>query len=305
MLYAFFSKSKPINFVVLLTLLAVVYANALFFMELPSEFAIWQGFANLVLLVFGLLLVDFISKKNAITKNNTLAPFLFVLLLAAFHPLLVAFEAVLSGVLVLIALRRVISLRTHNNVVQKVFDSTFWILIASLFNEWCLLFIVAVYAALALFKIAELRIYLVPWAAVVIVGILVFTYVYVFDSLTFFEDRFGFNMATDFTLWKAFPWNVLLWFLTIAMAVSLVNYLMKIQKQKGIKRETSLLILVIWAIALAVFILGKKEGFQSSIYLLFPISILYTNLLQRLPKQWMQEATLGVTAILLLSSLVL
>ncbi len=304
MLYAFFSRSKPINFVSLLLLLAVVYVLAIFLAD-SRDLMIWKAVLNLMVVLFGLLLVDFICKKNGLTKNNTLAPFLFVLLMAAFYPLLLDFDIVLSGILFLIAMRRTISLRTQNNVTQKVFDSSFWLLTASFFNEWCLLFLLAVYGALVLFKITGFRVFLVPWVAVFIVGMLAFTVAYVFDKLPFLIERFKFSVDTDIATWKSFPWNVTISWATLLTIVSLMNYFLRIRKQKGLKRETFLLIVVIFAIAATVAFLGEKHHFGGMMYVLFPTSVLFANLLQGLPRPWMQEVLLGLCALLFLGNLLL
>ena len=287
----------------LIALLLLVFVFVLFSVPLADDFTLLEGIAIFLLLVFGVLLVDFICKKNGLTKNNTLAPFVFLLALMLFGPLLLDIQSVVSGIFILIAIRRTISLQTFNNTTQKVFDSTFWILLASLFNEWCLLFILMVYAALLLFKLNQFRLYLVPWVAVVIVGILAFTYAYVFEDLSLFERKFGFATSFDFSSFTSFPMNLLLAFLAFLTIGSLLNYLAKTKKQKGVRRETSLLILSIFVIGALVLVLSRKENFTNVVYFLFPVSLMIAVLLQWLPKRWMKELTLGLCAAIALASL--
>ena len=303
MLYSIFSKSKPINFVILSSLLFILFAanNAL----LQTATRIWVLLVGLLVLLFGVFLVDFICKKNNLTKNNTLAPLLFILFIASFPHIFIDIKAMISGILVLIAIRRMISLRTQNNIVQKVFDASFWILVASLFNEWALLFFAALYGIVLIYKISDLRSFLTPLVACIVVGILCFTYAYALDKMYLFEEVFQFSIDRGFLQSVQTSQIVTMGILTLITAVAVLYYFIKTQKQKGVKRETSFSVLLLLLISLIVTVLGTKENSRSLVFMAFPASVVYANLLQRLPKRWMQEALIIVSMTVPVTMLVL
>ena len=303
MLYSIFSKSKPINFVILSSLLFILFVanNAL----LQTATRIWVLLVGLLVLLFGVFLVDFICKKNNLTKNNTLAPLLFILFIASFPHIFIDIKAMISGILVLIAIRRMISLRTQNNIVQKVFDASFWILVASLFNEWALLFFAALYGIVLIYKISALRSFLTPLVACIVVGILCFTYAYALDKMYLFEEVFQFSIDRGFLQSVQTSQIVTMGILTLITAVAVLYYFIKTQKQKGVKRETSFSVLLLLLISLIVTVLGTKENSRSLVFMAFPASVVYANLLQRLPKRWMQEALIIVSMTVPVTMLVL
>ena len=72
----------------------------------------------------------------------------FALLFAMFPETLKDSNLLIANVLVLFALRRLISLHSKLHIKKKLFDAAFWIALASLFYVWVLLFLLIVIVAL-------------------------------------------------------------------------------------------------------------------------------------------------------------
>ena len=80
MLTSFFGKSKPINFIVcgLYVLIALLGALWVVPKEEITTYQTLTTLAVLLFLIFSVLLLDFVIRKNALTQTNTYGIFLFV-----------------------------------------------------------------------------------------------------------------------------------------------------------------------------------------------------------------------------------
>ena len=153
MLTSFFGKSKPINYILLSIAIIVGY-----FIKLLTGQELWlgAGFFSTIgtrgvvvfLMVFAVLLLDFIIRKNTVTKNNTFAILLFVLFVLLVPEVYKTPKLILANIFVLLATRRILSLTTEKNTVKKIFDATMYITFASFCYGWSLLFFLVLYPAI-------------------------------------------------------------------------------------------------------------------------------------------------------------
>lgn len=153
MLTSFFGKSKPINYILLSIAIIVGYFSKLL---TGQELWLGAGFFTTIgtrgvvvfLMVFAVLLLDFIIRKNTVTKNNTFAILLFVLFVLLVPEVYKSPTLILANIFVLLATRRILSLTTEKNTVKKIFDATMYITFASFCYGWALLFFLVLYPAI-------------------------------------------------------------------------------------------------------------------------------------------------------------
>ncbi|HLV47341.1 MAG TPA: hypothetical protein VKY32_09935, partial [Flavobacterium sp.] len=114
MLTNLFSKSRPIGYVIIGLLLLVVY-----FLQLVSDLNWLQSPVAVVeksflffAVVFSVLLIQFITVKNHLAVNNLYSLFLYACFLILFPVYFSDSELIIANLLVLLALRRIISLQT-------------------------------------------------------------------------------------------------------------------------------------------------------------------------------------------------
>lgn len=150
MLTSFFGKSKPINYILLSIAIIIGYfLGLLTTQELSLSLGSLSSHGLVIfLMVFAVLLLDFIIRKNNVTKNNTFAILLFVLFVLLVPQVYNAPKLILANIFVLLATRRILSLTTEKNTVKKIFDATMYITIASFFYGWAVLFFVVLYPAI-------------------------------------------------------------------------------------------------------------------------------------------------------------
>lgn len=149
MLTSFFGKSNPINYLILGIFIFVGYLLEIILgTELPKTPLLLLLQAGLILLsVLSMLLLDFIIRKNHLTKNNTFAILFFTCFLMMLPVIFLQQNILLANFFLLLSLRRIMSLRTDKNSSKKILDASVWISVASLFHFWSLLFFVPLWVA--------------------------------------------------------------------------------------------------------------------------------------------------------------
>ncbi len=150
MLTSFFGKSKPVHFLILGAFLAFGFVWTLFIdsQELISSSALLKNALLLIVTVLSIILLDFIVSKNHLTHRNAYAIFFYACFMIMLPVIFLSSEVVWANVFLLLALRRIISLRKDSNSEKKILDTAIWTTVASLFYFWSLLFFVPLWIAI-------------------------------------------------------------------------------------------------------------------------------------------------------------
>ncbi|SFW64062.1 hypothetical protein SAMN02927921_02908 [Sinomicrobium oceani] len=296
MISSFFNGAKPINF-----LLIVLYVG--FFYWITQFYlydTVWTGgellsrFFTFLVVVFSVFLVNFIIRKNTLCEGNAYGALLFVLFLCAFPQIFRSPEIIMANLFVLLALRRMISIRSLIQIKQKIFDAALWICVAGLFYEWTLVFLVVVFAAVLVYRIGDYRNWLVPFVAVFVVGLLLVTYVAWCSDMAWVRQTFPFSVsfysARTTTAGFVIPLVLIALFSFMSLAVFLANY-----KSKPSALQSSLLLVVITLlVASGIAAISNNRESDEVVFTFFPAAVLMANYLQLLTRKWWKEFVLWV-----------
>lgn len=149
MLTSFFGKSKPVHFLILGAFITLGFLWN-FFVGSGDSFHIEEFLFKLLLLVvtiFSVILLDFIVGKNHLTRGNAYSIFFYSCFIVMLPIVFLHSDIIWANFFLLLALRRIISLRNDNNSEKKILDGAIWITVASLFYFWSLLFLVPLWIA--------------------------------------------------------------------------------------------------------------------------------------------------------------
>ncbi|WP_258012195.1 hypothetical protein [Flavobacterium psychrophilum] len=142
MITSVFSKSRPINYILITTLLVLCFLLFQFQSNFNtiSTLEIAKKIILLLLLVGSLYITNFITKKNGLSKDNSYTFLLFFVFLILFPKTLSNAALIISNLFVLLALRRLISMQSLITPKEKIFDASFWILpqVCLIFGVFCL-----------------------------------------------------------------------------------------------------------------------------------------------------------------------
>ncbi len=278
MLTSFFSKSKPLNLTVIIIFMCGFYLSVNF-SELIQDFQAGRFFekiAVLLALIFSLLVLNFIAKKNELTKRSAYKTLLFAVFSVSFFSLLKNESVIIANLCILLALRRIISLRSYKFIQKKIFDATFWISIATLYHFWSGLFFIVVFFAILNFA-SSFRNWLIPMVAFTAVASLTLCFhLLVYDQFYSFSNWFQ-QSNFDFSAYGEIKLLVPLSVILGLLLWTIFYYFSGIQKASITRRPTLSLILLSLVVAAAVAVLSPTKNGSELMFFFVPLSIIVSN----------------------------
>jgi len=289
MITSIFNKSKPINFIIVITLVIIGFLlHSIIGFETHSEFKIHNTF-NLFIAIFSIFLVDFIISKNDLTKRNSYGILIFGITLLIFPEVYSDFNILFTNLLVLFATRRLLSLHTGKFLKKKFFDAAFWISLACLFNSWMLLFIVVLITAFLYYWQNEIRYLFVIFTGILTVFILLVVYNILFEDQYLPSSNFNFNYSFDYTAYNDLGKIISL---TLFFAIFLwcnFFYLKKdIDNKKRLRPIRNIVFVISIVSVIIVFMFPKKSGGEF-IFFSFPFAVMVANYIQNIDENWFRD----------------
>lgn len=289
MITSIFSKSKPINLIIVSVFIALVFVISSFGTLFSATEDTLKAIAKLLVVVFSLFLLDFIVAKNNLTKKNGYAIMTFGLLIGMFPTTLKFSNLLFANLFVLFALRRLISLHSNLHIKKKLFDAGFWIMLATLFYFWAILFFALVVVALIYHSKNDIKNVITPFVGVATVIILFSAYSIIIDNTYFDTSYFQRFSSLDFT---AYNTNALILKLTVLFTafVWILLYFFRIIPDKNKKLKPSFF-LIAWAsiIAILVAIISPVKNGSEFVFLFAPFSIIMANYIEVISEKWFKE----------------
>lgn len=206
MLTSFFQKSAPVNHLIVGTLLFLGYVMGI--LPIRAEDLEWQTIiihlGLIMALVFSMLLLDFIIRKNNLSKKNTYDILIFagfsLMILQVFKRADIMFAVLFC----LFSFRRVFSFTSEKNIEKKILDASLWIGLASFFYAYSLLFLFPIYIAILKRPKTKFRLFFIPPLALLAIFLLATVY-YLFTENSFdWLLNFFPPISIDFTAYSAF-----------------------------------------------------------------------------------------------------
>jgi hypothetical protein len=202
MITSVFKKSTPLNYSLVVILILVFFFT--FQTQEPSwmssYFLVFQKISLLCFVLASFFLINFIVKKNGLSKDNGYAILFYLLFILFFPTILNNANVIYANFFLLLALRRLISLQSLKASKEKIFDASFWILVASLFQFWSVLFLVLVFISIIFHVSRDYRNWILPFIALFAVALLFLTtsLIFNFDAVHFIRERAVIDLRIDY-----------------------------------------------------------------------------------------------------------
>ncbi|TPD71969.1 DUF6427 family protein [Flavobacterium microcysteis] len=299
MITSIFSKSRPLNYIIISTLLVVCYF--LYLQKFPERVDSVEGILSsiglLLVLIGSLFIVNFVTKKNGLSKDNSFTFLFFFSFLVLFPTTLVNVNLILSNFFILLALRRLISLQSLLTPKEKIFDASLWIFIAAIFHFWSILFILIVFVSILFHVSRDYRNWILPFISFFAVGVITLMYALIFDrSLieTVVDSAlidFNFNYFTNnYQNFALSLYVVTAAFFFITQALTLPNK--PLNMQSSYKK-----IIVAFCIGVVVFLISSNKNNSLLIYTFAPVAIMATNYIESMQINWLKETFVYVIVV--------
>jgi len=249
-----------------------------------SNVEIAPSIGILTILLFSVFVVDFIVKRNKLTGTNSFAILFFTLLFVVFPETLGDNNAIFTSFFLLLAMRRLLSIKSLKNIKLKIFDAGLWICISSVFYEWALLYLLLVFAAIYIYDPKNIRNWLVLLSVVFCFFMILYGILVLLDKPNFILDHYDFAIDYDaifpIKLWTSLKMTLYA-LLNMALAFSAFVNLSK----SGVGKVITLrLIAFSFVIGLVVNILVTSDNNNAVMITFFPSVVFIVNYLQSIKK---------------------
>ena len=300
MITSFFKQAKPIHFVLIGTFLLMVFiASKMYAINEPLTFKlVLKQVFYFGIVLSSLFLLDFFASRNSLTKKNSYKLLMFGLFMAMLPETLLNSNTLLANFFILLALRRIISLRTQKDTQKKLFDAAFWISIATLLYFWAILFFVLIFAGMILYSIVNVKNWIIPLTGVLAVIIIWVSWMLLTnnDFTDFFDQLFVYNF--DFT-----GLNSARIIISTTILISYGTwgsfYFIKHLKDKSKNLRPSFMLIVISSIiSLLIILISPYKDGSEFIFLFAPLAIIMTNYLEVTKEKWFQEVLVWVLVLI-------
>ena len=293
MIASLFSKTRPINYVLILIMLFSCFF--LFQFQVPNEeFTSVDLFSKIgvfVLLLFSFFLVNFISLKNTLTQNDNYAILLFLVFILLFPSVLNNIKIVLSNVFLLLALRRLISLKTLNSSKGKIFDASFWIFLSAIFHFWSILYIVLVFISIIFHSGKEFKNWILPFVSFLCVWIL-----YIATSLILFDNysinKAVFQVSFNFFEFKNVYQNMALSIFVSISALFFASQTIDYQNKPLNMQSSYKQVYFAFLLAVGIYIFSANKSNDLLMYTFAPLAILGANMFEKMKNSIYKEVSL-------------
>lgn len=299
MISSFFGKTKPIVHFVLVLLLLLFYFGRIFlvageksfFEEFPMEFL---AFGVLLLVIF---IINQIVRTEKLTDFNSFAMLFFVLLAIAFSEEFEHKNAIFTNLFLLLALWRLLSIKSVKNVKHKIFDASLLIALASLFYDWALVFLVLIFVVINMYDRKTFKNWLVPLLGVATIFVLTFTTLKVLGSLDFFEQHYQFTLSflEAYSFLQVLNVKALVYFILVVVIAILVFLRMRSVGGGKLLHLRILFLALVFGILITLF---TPVDESPVLITFFPASVFLANYFEAIKRSKLQEVVLVLCLLL-------
>lgn len=282
MLTSFFGKSNPINFLILGVFIVLGYLLGALSgsSTVITPYLLFNHGFFICLAVLSIFLLDFIIRKNHLTRSNTFAILFFTCFMVMLPVIFLDHKIVLANTFLLLALRRIMSLRSDTNSEKKILDASIWITVASLFYFWSLLLFIPLWIAIVQKRNVTHKQMLVPFVGFLCVFILNTAYnLLAFNSFSWlfnWRDTISFDFSAYNAVSVFIPVTVILVFFIWTGVYRTVKF-----RTVPLKEKPNYLLLFYIAITcLIIALIGPIKTGAEVLFILAPIAIVSANYIE-------------------------
>jgi hypothetical protein len=291
MIASVFSKTRPFNYLVIGILLFFFFSIKIITLVKPSADWIYyaQEFSLYLLLFASLFILNFITLKNGLTKGNNYALFLFFVFILYFSSIFQNKNIIISNFLLLLALRRLISLKSLLQTKEKIFDASFWIFLAALFHFWSIFYIVLVFIAITLHVSKDYRNWIIPFLALFAVTILFFLANSILDNGLISTLLSKTYISFDFYYFDNIYQRIALALFTSISLFFFASHIFDVPNKALNMQSSHKTILFSFILGVGIYVLSANKNNGSLAFCFGPLAIIGANFVEKIEKNWVKE----------------
>lgn len=304
MIASVFRKSTPINY--LFVLLATLFFYFFYVInhgtvEMTMIEVTKKG-AGISMLLASLFVVNFIIKKNGLSKDSAYTVFFYLLLVLFFPTVLENLRLFVANFFVLLGLRRLISLQSLKAPKEKIFDASLWIFLAAIFHYWCILFIILVFVSIIFHVSSDYRNWVLPFIAFLTVAILFIVSALIFDKN--WTDLFLQNAMIDIRIeyFQSVYENISLSLYATVALFFVVSFFSTLSNRPMISQSSYKKVIMWFVLGIVIYFLSPQKSNDVLIFTFAPLAMMATFHIETAQIKWQKEVVVYFLVVLSLFS---
>jgi len=282
MLTSFFASSKPVNNIVV-----ILYMIMAFFAgnkeALSMEFSLKKAsvlLGSILMYLLAMGLYSFIIRKNDLTGAGSYKILLFATFTALIPMAFLNVKILCAGVFVLLAVRRLISLRSGIAIERKLYDASFWLTVATLCYFWSIIFFIPLFLSIFLYARGSIRYWFIPILGIATILLFMSCYVlYIEGDQSYILDYID-EISFDFSKYSNLKVLLPLSFLCSVFIWSVWKYI-TLMNTTVFSQRGSYLLVVSFALAALVIVLFCPNKSGAEWYFFIPaLAIIATKYIE-------------------------
>ncbi|GEJ31658.1 hypothetical protein FPN187_contig00004-0032 [Flavobacterium psychrophilum] len=177
---------------------------------------------------------------------------------------------------------------------EKIFDASFWIFTASLFNFWCILFIILVFISIIFHVSRDYRNWTIPFIAFFSVLVISVFSALIYDPTLITTYLSQIVLDFDLKYIETIFQNIALFIYITTALVAFVSMLFILPSKLSNLQPSYRKMIFAFIIGLIIFFISPKKDNSFLIYTFVPVSIMLTNYLETINKYWIKESILAI-----------
>ena len=302
MITSIFKKSTPLNYTLIILSLLIFFFVYHFSTNLLSknglEIAIIIGALGAFYASF--FFINFIVKKNRLTKDSSYVLLFYVLLLLFFPSIFSNYKLILAAFFIFLALRRLISMQTQKQTKEKIFDASIWICIASIFHFWAILFFILVYSAIIFHVSQDYKNWLIPIIAAFAVIILFVFFSLLIDKSFINEYLSSGTYSFKINYFANTNQNIAFSIYVVVALFFLFSAITTIQNKPLNMQSSYKQVIMTFIVSIAIFIISSNKSNDLLLFSFFPLAVMATNNIEYSQLKLRNEVVLAIFIIIAL-----
>lgn len=306
MITSIFNKSRALNFIIVFIILAftLVLANARVLSGNSNSGNTLLLMGLFLVSYFSVLAVNFVVYKNNLSQRSNYELLLCSLFLLALPQSISNFKIVCANFLVLLALRRILSIKSFKQVIQKLFDAGVLIAMATLFYFWSILFLILPLLISILYLEYKVKNFMAPILGALSIFIIAFTIALVqANSLNDLFDLITYQISFDYSAYNSYHIIIPLTLIFSLGIWASSAYLRRLNAKTKIEKPNFTIVFYMLIVALVVALIAYPKTGAEFLFVIVPITIIMTNYIENIEEKWFKEVLFAVLLIVPLLSL--
>ena len=311
MISIIFGKTKPINYIIVLSFLFVFYWLVHFslFHKIYAPDQLVGQVLILAVLFFSIFVVNFIVKRNKITGTNSFPILFYALLTVIFPETLADSNAIFCSFFLLLASRRLVSMKSLKTIKFKLFDATLWVLVSTLFYDWAVLFLILVFAAIYFYQPKVTKNWLVPFAALFTFFMITECVLVLSNNTEFWVRHYQFKFSPNMVYFSYWGHSTKFIFYTLGTLIIGLLAIIKLGKGNIGQVINMRLIALSFVLGIILNVLKLSDNVYPIMVTFFPAVVFFTKYIESIRRANIKEiilmASIALPFIVFFSSMAL